>query len=70
MHVHEDMKISMLEKAFMHVHTCVCVCMCGHVFCECVCHCLAVLLMFSMSLVVQEIKQGTELCVSCLIRLG
>lgn len=61
----------MLEKAFMQVHTCLRACMCGHVFlCMCMCvSCLAVLLMFSMSPVVQEIKQGTGLCVSCLIRL-
>ena len=38
--------------------------------CLCVCHCLAAELMFSMSPSVQEIKQGPELRVSCLIRLG
>lgn len=41
-----------------------------HTVCVCVCHCLAAELMFSMSPSVQEIKQGPELRVSCLIRLG
>lgn len=53
----------MCVHAFVSVNVGVCVPVC-------VCHCLAVELMLSMSPSVQEIKQGTELCVSCLIRLG
>lgn len=71
-HVHEDEEM-LVEGLCMSLRVVVSVrvgvCLPVDV-CVCACHCVAADLMFFMSPSVREIKRGTELRVSCLIRLG